>query len=123
MTALGPGVPSLRFLRPTPSCHQYLSARVGFYFLFYFVLTSFVTHTSRPDYCEEKIMIRPRHDQLSRLVWSRLSLSLAGGLSFLFLFSGGHSMPGQEEDISPYATFHLLGMREEAKAAAAGKNE
>ena len=22
-------------------------------------------------------------------------------------------MPGQEEDISPYATFHLLGMREE----------
>ena len=29
-------------------------------------------------------------------------------------------MPGQEEDISPYATFHLLGMREEAKAAAAG---
>ena len=28
-------------------------------------------------------------------------------------------MPGQEEDISPYATFHLLGMREEAKAAAA----
>jgi hypothetical protein len=24
-------------------------------------------------------------------------------------------MPGQEEDISPYATFHLLGMREEAK--------
>merc|ERR1719219_2689950 len=32
---------------------------------------------------------------------------------------GGHSMPGQEEDISPYATFHLLGMREEAKAAAA----
>ena len=31
-------------------------------------------------------------------------------------------MPGQEEDISPYATFHLLGMREEAKAAAAGNN-
>ena len=29
-------------------------------------------------------------------------------------------MPGQDEqDISPYATFHLLGMREEAKAAAA----
>jgi len=27
----------------------------------------------------------------------------------------GGSMPGQEEDISPYATFHLLGMREEAK--------
>ena len=26
-------------------------------------------------------------------------------------------MPGQDEDISPYATFHLLGMREEAKAA------
>jgi len=24
-------------------------------------------------------------------------------------------MPGQDEDISPYATFHLLGMREEAK--------
>ena len=32
-------------------------------------------------------------------------------------------MPGQEEDISPYATFHLLGMREEAKAAAAGNNK
>ena len=29
--------------------------------------------------------------------------------------SAGGSMPGQEEDISPYATFHLLGMREEAK--------
>merc|ERR1719500_1933685 len=27
----------------------------------------------------------------------------------------GGSMPGQDEDISPYATFHLLGMREEAK--------
>ena len=29
--------------------------------------------------------------------------------------TAGGSMPGQEEDISPYATFHLLGMREEAK--------
>ena len=27
-------------------------------------------------------------------------------------------MPGQEEDISPYATFHLLGMREEANKKA-----
>ena len=32
-------------------------------------------------------------------------------------------MPGQEEDISPYATFHLLGMREEAKAAAAAAGQ
>ena len=40
--------------------------------------------------------------------------------SNIFLVSAGGSMPGQEEqDISPYATFHLLGMREEAKAAAA----
>ena len=32
----------------------------------------------------------------------------------------GNSVPGQDDqDISPYATFHLLGMREEAKAAAA----
>lgn len=37
----------------------------------------------------------------------------------LIVISAGNSMPGQEEDISPYATFHLLGMREEAKAAAA----
>ena len=28
-------------------------------------------------------------------------------------FAAGGSMPGQDEDISPYATFHLLGMREE----------
>ena len=27
----------------------------------------------------------------------------------------GNSVPTGEEDISPYATFHLLGMREEAK--------
>merc|ERR1712106_1162990 len=27
----------------------------------------------------------------------------------------GGSIPGQDEDISPYATFHLLGMREEGK--------
>ena len=32
----------------------------------------------------------------------------------IFCLAGG-SMPGQDEDISPYATFHLLGMREEAK--------
>ncbi len=34
---------------------------------------------------------------------------------FCFVWIAGGSMPGQEEDISPYATFHLLGMREEAK--------
>ena len=35
------------------------------------------------------------------------------------LFSVGNSVPGQEDqDISPYATFHLLGMREEAKRQA-----
>ena len=34
--------------------------------------------------------------------------------------AAGGSMPGGEEDISPYATFHLLGMREEAKN---GKNK
>ena len=33
-------------------------------------------------------------------------------LSFVFLV--GNSVPTGEEDISPYATFHLLGMREEA---------
>lgn len=32
----------------------------------------------------------------------------------MFISAGG-SIPGQDEDISPYATFHLLGMREEAK--------
>jgi hypothetical protein len=32
----------------------------------------------------------------------------------LFLTVGG-SIPNGEEDISPYATFHLLGMREENK--------
>ena len=31
----------------------------------------------------------------------------------LIFFAAGGSMPGQDEDISPYATFHLLGMREE----------
>ena len=37
--------------------------------------------------------------------------------SFIYscIFSAGGSIPGQDEDISPYATFHLLGMREEAK--------
>ena len=33
----------------------------------------------------------------------------------IILCLAGGSMPGQDEDISPYATFHLLGMREEAK--------
>ena len=34
-------------------------------------------------------------------------------------FSVGNSVAGQEDqDISPYATFHLLGMREEAKRQA-----
>ena len=69
-------------------------------------------------------MIPPRHDQLSRLVCGfspLISLSWWRPL-ILISVSGGHSMPGQEEDISPYATFHLLGMREEAKAAAAGNN-
>ena len=31
-----------------------------------------------------------------------------------FVFVVGNSVPTGEEDISPYATFHLLGMREEA---------
>ena len=33
----------------------------------------------------------------------------------MFKFIVGNSVPTGEEDISPYATFHLLGMREEAK--------
>ena len=33
----------------------------------------------------------------------------------VFKFIVGNSVPTGEEDISPYATFHLLGMREEAK--------
>ena len=60
MTDPDPEVPSLRFPRPTPSSLQYLSVRVGFYFLFYFVLSSFVTQTSRWENCEEKILIPPR---------------------------------------------------------------
>ena len=37
----------------------------------------------------------------------------------LICFSVGNSVPGQDDqDISPYATFHLLGMREEAKRQA-----
>jgi hypothetical protein len=32
----------------------------------------------------------------------------------------GGSIPNGEEDISPYATFHLLGMREENKNLPAG---
>ena len=79
VTAPDPAVPSLRFLRPTPSSLQYLSVRVGFYFLFYFVLSSFVTQTSRPENCEEKIMIPPRAAQLSRVVCG-LSLCVGGGL-------------------------------------------
>ena len=31
------------------------------------------------------------------------------------IFAVGDSKPNGQEDISPYATFHLLGMREEAK--------
>ena len=84
------------------------------WFLFCFV--SLVTRTSRQENCEEKITIPPRHDQLSRVVCGLSPLTSLISISV----SGGHSMPGQEEDISPYATFHLLGMREEAKAAAAG---
>ena len=35
------------------------------------------------------------------------------------MFTVGNSVAGQEDqDISPYATFHLLGMREEAKRQA-----
>ena len=41
------------------------------------------------------------------------SLSIALCHWRLISFAAGGSMPGQEEDISPYATFHLLGMREE----------
>ena len=33
----------------------------------------------------------------------------------LCCFAVGDSKPNGQEDISPYATFHLLGMREEAK--------
>ena len=36
-----------------------------------------------------------------------------------YSFQVGDSKPNGQEDISPYATFHLLGMREEAKAAQA----
>ena len=65
--------------------------------------------------------------------WSKLSTQLTsqyGGVkSFiiccqahsktLYLFPVGNSVPGQDDqDISPYATFHLLGMREEAKRQA-----
>ncbi len=42
--------------------------------------------------------------------------------SHVFVFSVGGSIAGAkgDEDISPYATFHLLGMREENKGAAGG---
>ena len=37
------------------------------------------------------------------------------GLRLCCVLLVGDSVPTGEEDISPYATFHLLGMREEAK--------
>ena len=118
VTVPGPEVPSLRFLRHTPSSLQFLSVRVGFYFfLFCFVKFCLSNIAARRENC-------PSQDQLSRVVSAVVPLppSLLSPLSQISI-AGGHSMPGQEEDISPYATFHLLGMREEAKAAAAGNNK
>ena len=44
---------------------------------------------------------------------ARRFLSYCLIVSRFIFFAAGGSMPGQDEDISPYATFHLLGMREE----------
>ena len=50
----------------------------------------------------QSVQLRNNHSLLAESMFDAMSCVSAGG-----------SMPGQEEDISPYATFHLLGMREE----------
>ena len=48
------------------------------------------------------------------VLWSlSTTITLASLCVTDLTFAAGGSMPGQDEDISPYATFHLLGMREE----------
>ena len=49
------------------------------------------------------------------VLWSlSTTITFVASLCVTYLtFAAGGSMPGQDEDISPYATFHLLGMREE----------
>ena len=48
-------------------------------------------------------------------LWLQTTHLICPSLWQIFPISAGGSIPGQDEDISPYATFHLLGMREEAK--------
>ena len=126
-TVLGPGVPSLRFPSTMPKYLRHPRDKVrlisGSISLLCLVpwrrfgslrwsaqspmdakLLWLVSLDSGRQYCE----VCPTAVRLARR-----SLSYCLIVLRLIFFTAGGSMPGQDEDISPYATFHLLGMREE----------